>query len=76
MKNINTARLSANYVDQLKCTFLFQLIKHYEVRPDPTGKTVKPITRTLLAPATSIDLQFIDRQVRQKTPAKAQTAAW
>ncbi|XP_053482551.1 sterol 26-hydroxylase, mitochondrial [Ictalurus furcatus] len=50
---------------------LSQLIKHYEVRPDPSGKTVKPITRTLLVPATSIDLQFIDRQVRQKNPAKA-----
>lgn len=47
-------------------------MKHYEVRPDPTGKTVKPITRTLLVPATSIDLQFIDRQ---KIPAKAQNAA-
>lgn len=40
---------------------LSQLIKRYEVRPDPSGKTVKPITRTLLVPATSIDLQFIDR---------------
>ncbi|KAK3568945.1 hypothetical protein QTP86_020623 [Hemibagrus guttatus] len=47
---------------------LSQLIKHYEVRPDPTGKTVKPVTRTLMAPATSIDLQFIDRK---KIPAKA-----
>ncbi|KAM9486811.1 cytochrome P450 [Clarias gariepinus] len=46
---------------------LSQLIKRYEVRPDPTGKTVKPITRTVMAPATSIDLQFIDRPVRQKT---------
>ncbi|XP_072542233.1 cytochrome P450 [Salminus brasiliensis] len=42
---------------------LSRLIKHYEVRPDPTGKSVKPITRTLLVPATSIDLQFIDRQL-------------
>ncbi|KAF4086800.1 hypothetical protein AMELA_G00088500 [Ameiurus melas] len=50
---------------------LSQLIKHYEVRPDPSGRTVKPITRTLLVPATSIDLQFIDRQVRQKNPAEA-----
>ncbi|XP_027020505.1 cytochrome P450 [Tachysurus fulvidraco] len=41
---------------------LSQLIKHYEVRPDPTGKTVKPITRTLLVPATQMDLRFIDRQ--------------
>ncbi|KAI4902571.1 hypothetical protein NFI96_010251 [Prochilodus magdalenae] len=41
---------------------LSRLIKHYEVRPDPTGKSVKPITRTVLVPATPIDLQFIDRQ--------------
>lgn len=41
---------------------LSQLIKKYEVLPDPAGKIVKPITRTVLVPATSIDLQFIDRQ--------------
>ncbi|KTF76289.1 hypothetical protein cypCar_00038784 [Cyprinus carpio] len=45
-----------------------RLIKHYEVCPDPSGRTVKPITRTLLVPATSIDLQFIDRQ---EEPVKA-----
>ncbi|XP_007227997.3 cytochrome P450 [Astyanax mexicanus] len=54
---------------------LSRLIKHYEVRPDPTGKTVKPITRTLLVPATPIDLQFIDRQSEQKTSAREQAAA-
>ncbi|KAL7865828.1 hypothetical protein SRHO_G00110750 [Serrasalmus rhombeus] len=49
---------------------LSRVIKHYEVRPDPTGKSVKPITRTLLVPATPINLQFIDRQ-----PVQAQAAA-
>lgn len=51
--------------------YLLQLIKHYEVHPDPSGRTVKPITRTLLVPATSIDLQFIDRQKEQEEPVKA-----
>ncbi|TRY59297.1 hypothetical protein DNTS_016372 [Danionella cerebrum] len=40
---------------------LSQLIKRFEVRPDPSGKTVKAITRTLMIPGNSIDLQFIDR---------------
>ncbi|KAL3055938.1 hypothetical protein OYC64_018609 [Pagothenia borchgrevinki] len=40
---------------------LSRLIKQYEVRPDPTGTTVEPITRTLLCPATPINLQFLDR---------------
>nr|QFF91472.1 25-hydroxyvitamin D-1 alpha hydroxylase 2 isoform 1 [Potamotrygon motoro]QFF91473.1 25-hydroxyvitamin D-1 alpha hydroxylase 2 isoform 2 [Potamotrygon motoro] len=38
-----------------------RLIKHFEVRPDPSGKVVTTKTRTLLAPGGSIDLQFIDR---------------
>uniref|UniRef100_A0A3Q4M391 Cytochrome P450 family 27 subfamily A member 3 n=1 Tax=Neolamprologus brichardi TaxID=32507 RepID=A0A3Q4M391_NEOBR len=36
---------------------LSRLIQHYEVKPDPAGKPVKPITRTLLCPATPINLQ-------------------
>uniref|UniRef100_A0A8C4FGF1 Cytochrome P450 family 27 subfamily A member 3 n=1 Tax=Dicentrarchus labrax TaxID=13489 RepID=A0A8C4FGF1_DICLA len=44
---------------------LSRLIKHYEVRPDPAGTTVKPITRTLLCPAKPINLQFLDRRVQQ-----------
>ncbi|KAL0963999.1 hypothetical protein UPYG_G00316290 [Umbra pygmaea] len=43
---------------------LSRLVKHYEVRKDPTGAIVKPITRTLLVPATPINLQFIDRSVK------------
>lgn len=40
---------------------LSRLIKHYELRPDPTGAVVKPITRTLLCPEKPINLQFLDR---------------
>lgn len=47
---------------------LSRLIKRYEVRPDPTGSVVKPITRTLLVPATPINLQFVDRRVQQEEP--------
>uniref|UniRef100_A0AAX7SE49 Uncharacterized protein n=1 Tax=Astatotilapia calliptera TaxID=8154 RepID=A0AAX7SE49_ASTCA len=47
---------------------LSRLIKHYEVKPDPAGKPVKPITRTLLCPATPINLQFLGRQVKQAEP--------
>eukprot|EP00063_Salmo_salar_P054294 XP_014029129.1 PREDICTED: sterol 26-hydroxylase, mitochondrial-like [Salmo salar] len=43
---------------------LSRLIKHYEIRADPAGATVKPITRTLLVPATPINLQFINRTVQ------------
>ncbi|XP_047457955.1 cytochrome P450 [Mugil cephalus] len=41
---------------------LSRVIKRFEVRPDPSGKTVKPVTRTLLCPATPINLQFLDRR--------------
>ncbi|XP_066497530.1 cytochrome P450 [Hoplias malabaricus] len=40
---------------------LSRLIKHYKVLPDPSGKTVKPITRTLLVPASPMNILFIDR---------------
>ncbi|KAF1382849.1 hypothetical protein PFLUV_G00148080 [Perca fluviatilis] len=45
---------------------LSRLIKNYEIRPDPAGTTVKPVTRTLLCPAKPINLQFLDRQVEQE----------
>ncbi|RVE58352.1 hypothetical protein OJAV_G00208580 [Oryzias javanicus] len=41
---------------------LSRLLKSYEVRPDPAGTEVKPITRTLLCPAEPINLQFLDRK--------------
>ncbi|XP_069576920.1 cytochrome P450 isoform X1 [Brachyistius frenatus] len=47
---------------------LSRLIKGYEVRPDPAGVTVKPITRTLLCPATPINLQFLDRRAEEAAP--------
>ncbi|XP_038646033.1 cytochrome P450 [Scyliorhinus canicula] len=39
-----------------------RLIKHFEVRPDPSGATVMSKTRTLLSPASPINLEFIDRK--------------
>lgn len=45
---------------------LSRLIKHFEVRPDPAGTTVTPITRTLLCPAEPINLQFLDRKAKQE----------
>uniref|UniRef100_A0A3B4UAY5 Cytochrome P450 family 27 subfamily A member 3 n=1 Tax=Seriola dumerili TaxID=41447 RepID=A0A3B4UAY5_SERDU len=54
---------------------LSRLIKHYEVRPDPAGTTVKPITRTLLCPAKEINLQFLDRGVEQDETRTAAAAA-
>ncbi|KAI3355724.1 hypothetical protein L3Q82_004312 [Scortum barcoo] len=48
---------------------LSRLMKHYEVRPDPAGTTVKPITRTLLCPAQPINLQFLDRRVEPRAAA-------
>lgn len=50
---------------------LSRLIKYYEVRPDPAGTTVRPITRTLLCPGKPINLQFLDRRVEQENPRAA-----
>lgn len=50
---------------------LSRLIKHFEVRPDPAGTTVEPITRTLLCPEKQINLQFLDRKVQQGEPRSA-----
>nr|QQL94745.1 sterol 26-hydroxylase mitochondrial-like protein [Lateolabrax maculatus] len=50
---------------------LSRLIKHFEVRPDPAGTTVKAITRTLLCPAKPINLQFLDRRVEREEPRAA-----
>ncbi|KAL2081019.1 hypothetical protein ACEWY4_022872 [Coilia grayii] len=54
---------------------LSQLVKHYEVRPDPEGTTVKPITRTLLVPATPMNLQFLDRRAAGEEPREAEAVA-
>ncbi|KAF7644030.1 hypothetical protein LDENG_00229280 [Lucifuga dentata] len=50
---------------------LSRLVKHYEVKPDPAGTTITPITRTLLAPAKPINLQFLDRRVKREEMAAA-----
>lgn len=39
-----------------------QLVKQFDIRPDPSGKEVHLKTRTLLSPACPINLQFIDRK--------------
>ncbi|XP_029315622.1 cytochrome P450 [Cottoperca gobio] len=50
---------------------LSRLIKEFEVKPDPAGTTVLPITRTLLCPAKPINLQFVDRRVERERPRAA-----
>ncbi|XP_029968604.1 cytochrome P450 [Salarias fasciatus] len=47
---------------------LSRLIKQFEVRPDPAGGAVTPITRTLLCPSTLINLQFVDRASGGRRP--------
>ncbi|CAK6971717.1 sterol 26-hydroxylase%2C mitochondrial [Scomber scombrus] len=53
---------------------LSRVIKQYEVRRDPAGTTVEPITRTLLCPAKPINLQFLDRRVQQREEPRAAAA--
>lgn len=48
-----------------------KLVKYYNVKPDPAGTTVTPITRTLLCPAKPINLQFVDRISKPKLKAAA-----
>ncbi|XP_028929760.1 25-hydroxyvitamin D-1 alpha hydroxylase, mitochondrial [Ornithorhynchus anatinus] len=40
---------------------LAQILLHFEVRPEPGAAPVEPMTRTVLVPARSINLQFLDR---------------
>ncbi|XP_038608944.1 25-hydroxyvitamin D-1 alpha hydroxylase, mitochondrial [Tachyglossus aculeatus] len=40
---------------------LAQILLHFEVRPEPDAAPVEPMTRTVLVPARSINLQFLDR---------------
>ncbi|KAJ3603309.1 hypothetical protein NHX12_031051 [Muraenolepis orangiensis] len=39
---------------------LARIVMEFEVKPDPEGGAVKPMTRTLLVPESAINLQFID----------------
>uniref|UniRef100_K7GCC2 Cytochrome P450 family 27 subfamily B member 1 n=1 Tax=Pelodiscus sinensis TaxID=13735 RepID=K7GCC2_PELSI len=38
-----------------------QILMHFEVKPEPEGGPVRPMTRTLLVPETDINLQFLSR---------------
>lgn len=38
-----------------------QILMEFDVKPDPGGISVKPMTRTLLVPESVINLQFIER---------------
>uniref|UniRef100_A0A8C3P2U8 Cytochrome P450 family 27 subfamily B member 1 n=1 Tax=Cyanoderma ruficeps TaxID=181631 RepID=A0A8C3P2U8_9PASS len=40
---------------------LAQILLRFEVRPEPGGGRVRPMTRTLLAPAAPISLRFLER---------------
>ncbi|KAF4793695.1 25-hydroxyvitamin D-1 alpha hydroxylase, mitochondrial [Turdus rufiventris] len=40
---------------------LAQILLRFEVRPEPGGGCVRPMTRTLLAPGTPISLRFLER---------------
>nr|XP_045366130.1 25-hydroxyvitamin D-1 alpha hydroxylase, mitochondrial isoform X3 [Camelus bactrianus] len=40
---------------------LAQILIHFEVQPEPGAAPVKPMTRTVLVPERSINLQFVDR---------------
>ncbi|XP_075886827.1 sterol 26-hydroxylase, mitochondrial-like [Nelusetta ayraudi] len=41
---------------------LFRLIKHFEIKPDPTIGELKSVTRTVLVPDKPLNLHFVDRQ--------------
>ncbi|XP_051026426.1 25-hydroxyvitamin D-1 alpha hydroxylase, mitochondrial [Acomys russatus] len=40
---------------------LTQILTHFEVLPEPGALPIKPMTRTVLVPERSINLQFVDR---------------
>ncbi|XP_012877922.1 PREDICTED: 25-hydroxyvitamin D-1 alpha hydroxylase, mitochondrial isoform X1 [Dipodomys ordii] len=40
---------------------LSQILTHFEVLPEPGAPPVRPMTRTVLVPERSINLQFLDR---------------
>ncbi|KAM4558122.1 cytochrome P450 [Odontesthes bonariensis] len=54
---------------------LSRLMQQYEVRPDPAGVPVQPITRTLLCPSTPINLQFLDRRAERAEPRATATVS-
>ncbi|XP_015983171.2 25-hydroxyvitamin D-1 alpha hydroxylase, mitochondrial isoform X1 [Rousettus aegyptiacus] len=40
---------------------LAQILTHFEVQPEPGAAPIRPMTRTVLVPERSINLQFVDR---------------
>ncbi|XP_028854677.1 25-hydroxyvitamin D-1 alpha hydroxylase, mitochondrial [Denticeps clupeoides] len=40
---------------------LAQILTQFDVKPDPEGSAVRPMTRTLLVPDSNINLQFVER---------------
>ncbi|XP_074835869.1 25-hydroxyvitamin D-1 alpha hydroxylase, mitochondrial [Carettochelys insculpta] len=40
---------------------LARILMHFEVKPEPEGARVRPMTRTLLVPDRDINLQFVSR---------------
>jgi hypothetical protein len=42
------------------CSWFLQIVTEFEVKPDPAGGDVKPMTRTLLVPDRDVNLQFVD----------------
>ena len=42
------------------CSWSLQIVMEFEVKPDPAGGDVKPMTRTLLVPDREVNLQFVD----------------
>nr|XP_020018809.1 25-hydroxyvitamin D-1 alpha hydroxylase, mitochondrial [Castor canadensis] len=40
---------------------LAQILTHFEVLPEPGAPPIRPMTRTVLVPERSINLQFVDR---------------
>ncbi|KAB0391715.1 hypothetical protein E2I00_009358, partial [Balaenoptera physalus] len=40
---------------------LAQILIHFEVQPEPGAAPIRPMTRTVLVPERSINLQFVDR---------------
>lgn len=88
LESVRVFRTAAHHMDRsFVCVLLHfnslfslfynvQLVKHYEVRPDPAGTTVTPITRTLLCPAKPINLQFLDRESKPARRAAAGISQW
>ncbi|XP_069735128.1 25-hydroxyvitamin D-1 alpha hydroxylase, mitochondrial-like [Phaenicophaeus curvirostris] len=40
---------------------LAQILLRFQVRPEPGGHCIRPMTRTLLVPEATVNLQFLDR---------------